>query len=75
MNRSHLYLIIALLFAETVMLHGQEQAANLPIEDAFKENWVPPGPAYTPRPERPKQNAKMARPSFEQKISDDTQRT
>ena len=55
--------LLILLTSIPVVLFGQESGRVL-TDEAFKQNWVPPSPVYTPRNNRSEQVSAIAVPSF-----------
>ena len=62
---------LSFIFNCSFIFGSQQAEQTLPIDEAFKENWTPPGPVYTPRNNRPKQLSLARAPSFNQKIPED----
>jgi len=73
MKRLVLKLLLAIPFTPLLLSLAQgAEAPAEPIEEAFKENWVPPGPVYTPRNSRPGKMPPVSPPAFSRSVSEDS---
>jgi len=68
MKRPAFALLLLSILTPAFLAQGQEAETPAPIEEAFKENWVPPGPVYTPRNNRPERAPSVAAPTFSRAI-------
>lgn len=66
--KQQLIFTILLIIISTFAFGSQDAEQKPLINEAFKENWTPPKPVYTPQNNRPIQISSAKAPSFDQEI-------